>query len=232
MHKHGLAVVIIAKDAQSSIRQALESASWADEIIVLDDHSIDKTVEIAKQFTSNIFTTDKTNFAAKRSEGLEKITTEWILYLDTDEIITSELRQEVIKIIQVNQPAAYKIRRQNFFLGTKMYPDTVDRLFHRSVIKGWSGEVHESPIIKGEVRQLKHSLIHHTHTDITSMLTKTNKWSEFEADLRIKANHPPVAWWRLVRITLTVVWHQFIQLGVGNSVGLEYLKAISKSLIN
>jgi len=235
MDKYSLTVAIIVKNAESTIPQALESASWAEEIIVLDDHSTDRTVEISKKLTDKIYSTNQPNFSAKREELLKKMTTDWILYLDSDEVISKELRQEVIKIITVNKPSAYKVKRQNFFLGTKMYPDSVDRLFHRSVVKGWTGQLHDSPIVETEVNQLKHSLIHHTHTDITSMLAKTNKWSEFESDLRIKANHPPMAWWRLIRIAVTVFWQQYIRLGVGRfgRAGLfeGYFQIIDKLIV-
>jgi hypothetical protein len=93
-----------------------------------------------------------------------------------------------------------------------MYPDIVERLFHTSLLEKWVNDIHESPIYKGEAQLLDNSLIHHTHRDISSMLEKTNEWSEIEADLRIQANHPPVKWWRLVRMALTTAWKQFISL--------------------
>jgi glycosyltransferase involved in cell wall biosynthesis len=206
---------IICKNAAATIEQTLQSLSWVDQIIVADDHSTDRTVDLVKKYTSHIVSVNETSFAEKRNKILRQLQTEWIFYIDADEVVTPELAKEIRQIIVSAGPGSYKVTRQNFFLGTKMYPDSVDRLFHKSVIKGWKGEVHESPVIEGEVKQLRYPLIHHTHTDITSMLAKTNKWSEFEAELRIKAHHPPIAWWRLIRISLTVFWHQFITLGIG-----------------
>jgi glycosyltransferase involved in cell wall biosynthesis len=215
MDKSRLTVAIIAKNAQKTIINALESAKQADEIIILDDHSDDQTVEIAKKYTDSVYSTNQPNFAAKRNEALEKVTTDWLLYLDSDEIISPELMGAIKRIVKDNKKAAYRIRRRNFFLGKEMYPDYVDRLFHKDLIKGWHGDVHESPIVNSKFKRLNLPIIHHTHTDITSMLTKTNHWSEFEADLRIRANHPPVAWWRLMRMTATELWHQFANLKVG-----------------
>jgi len=84
-----------------------------------------------------------------------------------------------------------------------MYDDYTDRLFHTSVISGWKGSVHESPVVSVTFNQIEAPLIHTTHRDITSMLAKTNAWSEYEARLRLEAHHPPMAWWRLIRIGIT-----------------------------
>jgi glycosyltransferase involved in cell wall biosynthesis len=226
---------IISKNAASSIKHTLDSLSWVDNIIVADDHSTDSTVEIVKNYTKNILTVNAASFAEKRNIILQNTASGWLFYVDADEIVTPELAKEMRLIIESGVPGFYKVKRQNFFLGTKMYPDSVDRLFHKSVIKGWAGEVHESPIVEGESKQLQGSLIHHTHTDIASMLAKTNHWSEFESDLRIKANHPPIAWWRLVRITITVFWQQFFKLGVGRygraGVFEGYFQIIDKLIV-
>lgn len=230
-----LTIAILTKNAAATIENALNSSRFAKEILILDDHSTDNTIKICRKFTDKIFFSDQSNFAAKRNEILKKLTTDWIFYLDSDEEITPKLQQEIMDIVNQNVPMAFRVKRINYFLGTKMYPDVVDRLFHRSVIKGWSGEVHESPILTTPPQLLKHSLIHRTHTDITSMLEKTNHWSEFEAELRIKAHHPPVAWWRLIRIAFTEFWHQFIKLRVGsfgrNGVFEGYFQIIDKLIV-
>jgi glycosyltransferase involved in cell wall biosynthesis len=182
---------------------------------VVDENSTDRTVDIALKYTDKIISTSETSFATKIEIGLKNARGKWLLYLDSDEIITPELAREISKVIKERSEGVFFINRENYFLGTKMYPDRVERLFFRDNLQGWRGEVHESPVTNIPCEALKSPITHHTHHNITSMLEKTNHWSEIEAELRIKANHPVVAWWRLVRIALTVWWHQFIELRVG-----------------
>lgn len=215
MNKTNLTVGIIAKNASATIESAIQSVDWADAIIILDDNSNDNTVQISESAGAKVYVTHAPNFAAKRNELLKYLQTDWIFYLDSDEVVSPKLAKNIQQIVTNNRPAAYRIKRVNFFLDTKMYPDYVDRLFHKSIINGWSGDVHESPKLTVSPETIEQPIIHHTHADITSMLEKTNKWSEFEAELRIKANHPPIAWWRLIRIAFTEWWHQFVHLKVG-----------------
>jgi len=235
MDKHGLTVAIIVKNASASIRKSLNSVRFADEIIIVDDHSEDDTVKICKEFTDKVYPTNQLNFAAKRNKILEEVVTDWILYIDADEVVTTNLAKEISAIVSQNDPGAYKVIRENYFLGTKMYPDQVERLFHRSVIKEWTGAVHESPTLTCPAKALKSPLLHFTHTDITSMLQKTNQWSDIEADLRLKADHPPMAWWRLIRIALSVGWHQWVTLRVGafGRAGLfeGYFQVVDKLIV-
>jgi hypothetical protein len=149
------------------------------------------------------------DFAKKRSHALQLVTQPWVLYVDADEVVTHELQHEITTVVTSADPGAYAVKRRNIFLGTEMYPDYVDRLFHRSIISGWSGEVHESPVISCRAMRLNTSLMHYTHRTITSMLAKTNEWSTIEAQLRLDAHHPPMAWWRLVRIGITFFGRNF-----------------------
>lgn len=230
-----ITAAILTKNSAQTILTCLESVTWAKHILILDDHSTDNTIDIAQKFTNKILLSDQPNFAAKRNELLRQINTDWILYVDSDEVISKRLSSQILEIVKANQPAVYKIKRVNYFLNTKMYPDYVDRLFHKSTIKSWYGDVHESPNLTVSPQTLDLPIIHHTHTDITSMLEKTNHWSEFEADLRVKANHPPVAWWRLIRIMITEIRHQFVKLGVGrfgrNGIFEGYFQMIDKLIV-
>lgn len=205
-----LTVAIIAKDAEKTLGETLESVKWVKTIIVIDNESRDDTVKIAKEYTSNIYNSDSDDFSVKRNLVLSHLTTDWVFYLDSDEVMTEKLRREIEAITTSAEPAAYKTIRHNYFLGKRMYDDVVERLFHKTIIKKWRGKVHESPAIKGEMKQLTNPLLHYTHRDISSMLEKTNEWSEIEADLRVEAKHPSVRWWRLVRIALTVWWQQLV----------------------
>lgn len=206
-----LTIAVLTKNSSKTLAHSLESARFAKSIVVLDDHSSDETTSIAKKFGANVFLSNTTSFAQKREEVLSHIDTPWLFYLDADEVITPELAQELQNISQTDPVAnengnpitTYTVTRENHFLGRIMYPDSVHRLFFMSSLKGWYGAVHETPKFEGALGHLSGLLIHHTHTDITSMLEKTNFFSEHEARLRFDAHHPPVVWWRLIRIAFT-----------------------------
>lgn len=207
---NNLSVIILTHNSQNSLEKTLNSVSWADEIIIIDQFSSDNTLSIAKKFTTHIFQNKSESFSQRRNLGLQKSTNPWVLYLDSDEVVSQALKQEIIKHIGNNQPASFSISRQNYFLGQKMYPDQVHRFFHKERLKTWRGDVHESPQFIGDLLMLKHPIIHHTHTDISSMLEKTNKWSNIEAKLRHDAKHPPVKAWRVMRIAFTEAFHQIV----------------------
>lgn len=231
---NSVSVAIICKNASKTIEKTLQSVKWADEIIVIDDQSTDNTQEIVKKYTNKVFSISTKNFSQKRNEALKRVTGEWILYIDADEVVTTSLKQEIENAIQHN-PKVYRLTRLNYFLGTPMYDDQVERLFPIKNLKSWVGDVHESPEFEGEVADLQEKLLHYTHQDIFSMLEKTNQWSEIEADLRIKANHPQVAWWRLMRIALTESWHQIVNkkiLTFGRAGLFEgYFQVIDKLIV-
>lgn len=206
-----LSVVIITKNAAKTLQAAIESVSWAREVIIIDNQSSDNTIKLAQKSHAKVVTTDTDNFATRRNLGLQNAKYDWILYLDADETVSSSLKSRIRDIIIIGKPNACRIKRENTFLGTKMYPDYVDRLFHKSIIKKWTGKVHESPTLIITARLLDEPLLHTTHTDITSMLEKTNQWTNIEAELLQKANHPPVYWWRLTRMIVTKGWEQIIR---------------------
>jgi glycosyltransferase involved in cell wall biosynthesis len=204
-----LSVVIIAKNEEKMIADAIESVSYADEIIILDTGSTDKTKSIAKSYKAKIFDigSQKIEFAKWRSEGIKKAKHDWIFYLDADERVTPELKNEMIDITNSipNKYSAYAIPRRNFYLNKEMrhggaWPDYVIRLFYKPNLAGWKEKLHEQPIFTGNLGHLINPMIHLTHRDLTSMLDKTIKWSMLEAEELYKADHPPMAWWRFIRI--------------------------------
>lgn len=212
--KTPVSVIILTHNNEGVIGRAMKSALWAGEILILDHGSTDQTAKIAQDLGGKVIDCQEVSFADKRNIGLKQAVYDWLFYLDSDETITPALREELIQIIESDARGVYSVRRKNFFLGREMYPDWVERLFYKERLKKWAGRVHEHPEYRGEVIQLKHGLIHQTHTDISSMLSKTNRWSETEAELRLDAGHPPVAWWRLIRIAATVWWQQLVKLKV------------------
>jgi hypothetical protein len=113
--------------------------------------------------------------------------------------------------------AAFAIPRRNFYLGKEMHfggawPDYVKRLFFKKKLRYWERELHEDPVFEGEMGKLKNPIIHITHRDLSSMVEKTREWSKIEAELLFKARHPPVTWWRILRIMLSEFWQRGVKL--------------------
>jgi len=204
-----LTIAILTKNSERTLERTLKSGMFANKIIALDDGSTDKTLEILDQYKVDVYQAKKTDFAQKRNFLLNQVTTDWVFYLDSDEVVTDELQENINQIVKNGNPFSCRIARSNYFLGKKMYVDYVDRLFNKKTLKGWSGKVHESPDLQDPPIVIKGLLLHFTHNSITDMLAKTNQWSEYEASLRMEANHPPVAWWRLIRIGFTFFTHNY-----------------------
>lgn len=211
-----LSAVIISKNAEDQIGNAIDSVSFADEIIVVDNGSTDKTAEIAKYLKAKVFNITSNDFSELRNYGLDKAKGEWILYIDTDEIVSKELETNIknqISNVKNEESRVYKIKRKNFYLGNHEWPkiEKLERLFKKNALKGWYGKLHESPKVDGQIGELDGFLLHYTHKDLRSMLEKTLIWSKVEADLRFKANHPKMTWWRFPRVMFSAFFDSYFK---------------------
>lgn len=222
MKKNSLSIVIIAGNEEKMIVDCLKSCSWANEIILVAANSHDQTKSLAKKTipTIKIIKTDdeyNKNFSKWRNLGYKKTSNKWILYVDADERITDSLKNEILKIISSSQTFShYAIPRANYFLGKRVkfggsYPDYVKRLFNIDFFDGFEGILHEEPIVKGEIGYTKSHFDHFTHRDLNSMLNKTITWTDMEAEALFNNNHPPVVWWRFLRMMFTKFWERFIK---------------------
>jgi len=220
MKKPKISVIIIGKNAQDLVKDCLLSVKWADEIIYLDGGSTDRTLEIVKDFKVKVKKQKekKMDFAAWHNQGIKESKGEWIFYLDTDERVTPELKKEILEKINSSENfAAYAIPRRNILLGKEMrfggwWPDYQIRLFKRKFFKSWKGKLHERPVFEGELGYLKSPMLHLTHRDLSSMVEKTNQWSEIEADLLYKSGHPPMTWWRFLTAMGRELWQRGVKL--------------------
>ena len=108
-----LSVVVTTKNEEKRIKACLESVKWADEIIILDNGSTDQTLEIAKKYSNKIFKYQNLDFSSWRNKGVEKAENQWVLYVDPDERVLSDLRQEIEDLIGQNECSAYAFSRKN-----------------------------------------------------------------------------------------------------------------------
>lgn len=217
----GLTAIIIAKNEEKNIGDCLGSVKRADEILVVDTGSTDKTVEIAKKHGARVVEYPEGGYSDWRNRGAKEAEGDWLLYVDADEKVTTALRDEIELLVyslasSTYRDTAFAIPRRNILLGKEMkyggwWPDYVVRLIKRDSLIGWEGELHEQPKIKGEIGKLREPLVHTTHRSIKEMIEKTNKWSEIEAKLLYKAGHPPVTWWRILSAVSREFWDRGVR---------------------
>lgn len=213
-----LSIIVISKNEEGRINACLESVKWADEIIVLDNGSKDKTLDIAGKYTDKIFNFNDEDFASLRNKAMEKAKGKWVMYVDSDERVLSPLKEEIRNLIKSNQYSAYAVSRKNVILGQEVNygpykKDWVVRLFKREDFKGWSGKVHESAHFKGKLGYTKNFLLHLTHRDVDQIVLKSLEWSKIDAKLRYDSSHPKMSGWRFLRILFSEIFKQGIKRG-------------------
>jgi len=214
--KNTISAIIIAKNEDALIEDCIKSVGWTDEVIVVDNGSTDKTVELAKKLKAKIIVNKENNFSLLRNEGARIATGTWLLYIDADEIVTEQVKNEILKTtsLPAGRVQGYYLTRKNYYLGHE-WPtkDKMIRLIKKDALIGWIGKLHEHPDIRGNVGDLKESLIHNTHRSLSEMVEKTNEWSEVEADLRLYAKHPRMVAWRFFRVMGSAFWKSYINEG-------------------
>lgn len=187
-----MSVTIIAWNEEERLRACLESIAWADEIIVIDAESTDKTVQVAREFTDRIWVRPWPGFAAQKNFALEQATGDWILSLDADERVTSELQERIRQIARADGPAdGYRIPRRNLFWGAwvrhgGLYPDYQLRCFRRGAGQFVDSAVHESVVVKGRVDRVAEPLLHHSYRGLDDFVTRSNHYSTLAAAELIK----------------------------------------------
>lgn len=213
-----LSVIVLTKNEQDRLRACLESVKWADEIIIVDNGSTDKTLEIAKNYSDKILKFNNQDFSTLRNKAIEDAKGEWVLYVDSDERVLDSLKKEIETLITFSNFSAVAISRKNIIFGAEVKygpfsPDWVIRLLKRENFETWVGKVHEYPKFKGELGYSKNSLLHLTHRSVDQIVLKSLEWSKIDAKLRLEAKHPQMTGWRFLRIFFMELFNQGIKRG-------------------
>jgi glycosyltransferase involved in cell wall biosynthesis len=191
-----LSVAIIVWNEEERLRGCLESIAWADEIVVVDAESTDKTVPLAREFTDKVYVRSWPGFAVQKNFALEHTTGDWILSLDADERVTPELRDRIEAIVKAAGPAdGYSIPRRNIFWGAwvrhgGLYPDLQLRLFRRGAGRFVDDAVHESVQVQGRVETLGEPLLHHSYRDLEDFVRRSNRYSTLSAQDWVRRGRP------------------------------------------
>ncbi len=192
-----ISCLIIARDEELMIAACISTVLWCDEILVIDTGSVDKTAQIAERFGAKVIAFSHPSFSRLREEALKRSNCDWVMYLDADERITPQLAKEIQVNIETQSAEIMAFNRRNVHFGHELDyggwgEDVVERVFKRSAILGWSGEIHESPRFEGKAVVLKAKLAHFTHRDIVSGLFKSARWTPLEAKQLAAAKIPEV----------------------------------------
>jgi glycosyltransferase involved in cell wall biosynthesis len=182
-----LTVTVITLNEAAHIAAALESVSWADEIIVVDSESRDETVAIAKRFTDRVVVRAWTGYIEQKNYAASLATNDWILSLDADERVTPALAAEIAAAVS-KEPVdrAYRMPRVTWHLGrwirsTDWYPDRQLRLYDRRHAR-WTGQyVHEAVTVDGAIGDLQHELQHYAFRDIADHVETINRYTTYAA---------------------------------------------------
>jgi glycosyltransferase involved in cell wall biosynthesis len=206
-----LTVTVITKNEAADIAAALESVSWADEIVVVDSESTDDTVAIARRFTERVVVRPWAGYIEQKNHAAALASHDWILSLDADERVTPALAESIKRALSAPAHAAYRMPRMTWHLGrwirtTDWYPDDQLRLYDRRRAR-WTGRlVHEAVIVDGSVGTLAGDLQHFAYRDIADHLETIDRYTTYAArqmhdDGRSAgwlqlAGHPPLAFLR------------------------------------
>lgn len=207
-----LSVTIITKNEAADIGAALQSVAWADERIVVDSHSTDETVVLARQHADRVEVRDWPGYVAQKNYAASIARYDWILSLDADERVTPALAAEIRSLLAAApRHAGYRIPRVTWHLGqwvrtTDWYPDFQLRLYDRRSAE-WTGRyVHESVTARGSVGRLAGELQHFAYRDIADHLETIDRYTTYAARQMHEngrragflevAGHPPLAFLR------------------------------------
>jgi len=200
-----VSVVVVTRNEEERIRACLEAVAWADELIVVDAESEDKTASIARELTDHVIVRPWPGYAAQKNHGLDLARGAWILSIDTDEIVSPALRAEVERVVAADGPAdGYAVPRRNIFWGRwvrhgGLYPDWQVRLFRRGRGRFSEQAVHESVQVDGDVRRLGGHLEHRSYRDVSDFLARADRYSTLAAEDVIARGGRVHAWDFVVR---------------------------------
>lgn len=182
--------IILTKNEDKNIREALSSLSFVDEVIVIDDYSTDDTVKIVKEHKSpkvKVFQRKLDNFSSQRNFALSQASGDYIFFLDADERVSKELSKEILTAVKETDVDSWQVKRDDYIWGRKLrFGETANVHLIRLARKGkgiWKGDVHEEWVTAGKRSKLKSPLIHFPHTSISEFLSEI----DFYTDLRSRA---------------------------------------------
>jgi len=228
-------------DALASLRQV------ADEIVVVDSYSIDRTVEIAREAGARVLQNRFQDYGQQKNFAMAQAGGEWILNLDADERVSPELKRAITELKGGGPPtntAAFAIKRKTFYLGrwirhSGWYPDRKIRLFRKDAAS-WHGRIHERLDVRGAVAHMDGDILHFTYRDIGDHVRRLDRYSAFQAEEIIRQQKKCLFLRLAILPPVTFLRHYFWKSGILDGfpglviatvqswgTALKYLKAIA-----
>ena len=233
-----LSVVIITLNEEARIKDCLESVDWADEIVVVDSFSKDNTVEIAGNYTDKIYQREFAGFGEQKNFALSKANGDWILSIDADERITSELREEIKRTLANPHACGYYMPRKSYFSNKWIkhcgwWPDYLLRLFRRDCGHFSDRLVHEAVEVDGPTAKLNNPLEHHPYSSVSDLIRKGDEYSTFGAQVMVAEGKRCSCYSALTHSVFNFFKTYFLKLGIldgwmglaiafSNAVGVFY----------
>lgn len=214
-----ITAIIPTFNEQERIKNSLKSAQFADEIIVIDSFSTDDTVSIVKKSNAILLQRKFDNFSNQKNYAIQQATNDWIIWIDADEVLTSELQAEIKQ--SVNNPCqnvGFYIHRIFFFKGKKMrftgtQNDKLIRLFNKKYCH-YEGIVHEKITTKGNLGYLKHKILHYSYMNFDQYITKLNQHSALKAQELYEKGLIITPFHFIIKPIVRFIKHYFVKLGV------------------
>ncbi len=189
--RNSLSVYVLAFNQEHKIRPALESVLWADEVILVDSGSTDRTADIARELGVTVVQVPFTGFGALRNEAVSHCRHDWVFSLDSDERMTEEAKAEILSILSSSSPMdAYLVPRKNYFLGqwirhSDWYPDyRQPQLFRKGAFTYTNDLVHESFEMSTDktLGHMRAAIVQIPFADLGEMIGKMNRYSSLGAE--------------------------------------------------
>lgn len=185
--KSSLSIVVLTHNDESKIVDCLDGLGFADELIIIDDNSHDRTVELAKQFTDKIFVRElNKNFSNQRNFALNNVHSTWGLFVDSDELVSDALRNEILEAIKQKEVSGFYIKRFDYVWGKKMTHGELSQVRLLRLAKKedgkWHGKVHETWKVIGKTEELTQPLFHVPHQNIREFVSDVDEYSTLRAE--------------------------------------------------
>jgi glycosyltransferase involved in cell wall biosynthesis len=219
--KHKLSVLIITLNEEQHIKSLLDDIDFADEIIVVDSHSTDKTVSIVKSFSNvKLIQNRFADYTTQRNFALDQAKNQWVLFIDADERLIPELKSEIVTAINSeNAASAYFIYRIFMFKNCKLnfsgwQTDKIFRLFNKSKCRyNEERTVHEKLIVNGPIGTLKHRIIHFSYSSYEDYKSKMYKYGILKANEKFAKGKKPYFLLFFLHPLYTFLYQYIIRFG-------------------
>jgi len=213
-------VIIPTFNEEDNIERAIKSVLWANEIMIVDSFSSDKTLEIARKYTNFILQREYINSASQKNWAIPQASHSWILLLDADEWVSPELEKEIKETLANGcRESAFWMNRRNHFMGKRLrfsgfQRDAVIRLFRKENCRYQDLNVHSEIVTTGKVGYFKGKLMHNTYKSLDHFLRKNDRYTTWAAYDKVKKTQKITFFHLLIKPIYRFIKHYFLHLGI------------------